>query len=214
MMNVANPVGDGFVKDLARPGGNITGFTNFAPTLSGKRLEYLKETVPEASRIALLWNPVALQAINSPEVIVTEEMARRLTVQLQSVEARTVSDLEPAFSKMTAGRVDAVVVLADGLFNANRTRIVDLASASRIPAIYVEEEYVDAGGLMSYGPSIKVLARWTASYVDKILKGSKPADLPVQRPKEFEFVINLKAAKQIAFPIPPHVLARANRVIK
>jgi putative ABC transport system substrate-binding protein len=212
MVNAADPVGDGFVTSLARPGGNITGLTNIAPELSGKRLELLKEAVPTAFRMAVLWNPVVQQRIT--QVKETEVAARALKLQLQTVEARSVNDLEPAFSVMTQGRAHAVIVLGDGMFNANRTRILDLAVKGRLPAMYTEEEYVLAGGLMVYGPSTNDLSRRAAVYVDKILKGTKPADLPIEQPTKFELVVNLKTAKQIGVTIPPNVLARADRVIR
>ena len=212
MVNAANPVGDGFVSSLARPGGNITGLTTIAPDLSGKRLELLKEAVPKASRMAVLWNPVVQQRIIRFKE--TQVAARAFGLQLQSVEARAASDLEPAFSAMTEGRANALIVLGDGMFNANRTLILDLAAKSRLPAMFNEEEYVLAGGLMVYGPSTNDLSRRAATYVDKILKGVKPADLPVEQPTKFELVINLKAAKQIGLTIPSNMLARADKVIK
>jgi putative ABC transport system substrate-binding protein len=212
MVNAADPVGNGFVASLARPGGNITGLSTLAPDLSGKRLELLKEAVPTTSRMAVLWNPVVPQ--RSIEVKETEVAAHSLGVQLQSVEARAAGDLEPAFSAMIEGRANALIVLGDGMFNAHRTRILELAVKSRLPAMYNEEEYVLAGGLMVYAPSTNDLARRAATYVDKILKGTKPADLPVEQPTKFELIINLKAAKQIGLTIPPNVLARADKVIK
>jgi putative tryptophan/tyrosine transport system substrate-binding protein len=212
MVNAADPVGDGFVSSLAWPGGNVTGLSNIAPDLSGKRLELLKEAIPKASRMAILWNPVVPQ--RSIEVKETEVAAHILGVQLQSVEARAAGDLEPAFSAMIEGRANALIVLGDGMFNAHRARILSLAVKSRLPAMYSEEEYVLAGGLMVYAPSTNDLARRAATYVDKILKGAKPADLPVEQPTKFELVINLKAAKQIGLTIPPNVLARADKVIK
>ncbi|MBI4487519.1 MAG: ABC transporter substrate-binding protein [Deltaproteobacteria bacterium] len=211
MVNAADPVGDGFVSSLARPGGNITGLTNIAPDLSGKRLELLKEAVPKASRMAILWNPVVQQRII--EFKQTQVAARALGLQLQSAEARAANDLEPAFSAMTEGRANALIVLGDGMFNANRTRILDLAAKGRLPAMYNAEEYVLAGGLMVYGPSTNDLSRRAAMYVDKILKGAKPADLPVEQPTKFELVVNLKTAKAIGVKIPPAVLARADKVI-
>jgi putative tryptophan/tyrosine transport system substrate-binding protein len=211
MVNAADPVGDGFVSSLAWPGGNVTGLSNIAPDLSGKRLELLKEAIPKASRMAILWNPVVPQ--RSIEVKETEVVAHILGVQLQSVKARAAGDLEPAFSAMIEGRANALIVLGDGMFNAHRTRILSLAVKSRLPAMYSEEEYVLAGGLMVYAPSTSDLARRAATYVDKILKGAKPADLPVEQPTKFELLINLKAAKQIGLTIPPNVLARADKVI-
>jgi putative ABC transport system substrate-binding protein len=212
MVNATDPVGDGFVVSLARPGGNITGLTNIAPELSGKRLELLKEAVPTAFRIAMLWNPVVQQRIT--QVRETELAARALKLQMQAFEARSVKDLDSAFSAMTEGRVNALIVLGDGMFNANRKRILDLIAKSRLPASYTEEEYVHAGGLMVYAPSTADLSLRAATYVDKILKGAKPADLPVEQPTKFELVINLKTAKQIGLTIPPNVLARADKVIR
>jgi putative ABC transport system substrate-binding protein len=212
MMNAADPVGDGLIRSLARPGGNITGLTTIASELSGKRLEVLKEAVPKSSRMAILWSPVVQQRVI--EFKETQLAARALGLQLQSVEARAANDLEPAFSAITAGRANAVILLGDGMFNANRTRILDLAAKSRLPIMYPEEEYVLAGGLMVYGPSTADLSRRGAFFVDKILKGAKPADLPVEQPTKFELLINLKTAKQIGLTIPPNVLARADRVIK
>ena len=180
--------------------------------------EFLKEAVPKTSHVAVLWNPIVPQSHVSygdfNELKETETAARILGVQLLSVEARSASDLEQAFSRMTAARADALVVLTDGMFNANRSRIVQLASKNRIPAIYAQEEYILAGGLMLYAPSTDDLGRRTATYADKILKGTKPADLPVERPTKFELVINLNTAKQIGHTITPNVLARADKVIK
>jgi putative ABC transport system substrate-binding protein len=212
MVNAPDPVSAGFVSNLARPGGNVTGLTNIAPDLSGKRLELLKETVPNTRRIAILWNPTVPQRSN--EVKETEAVARQFDVQLLSTEARSSSDLDRAFSALTAGRVQAAIILGDAVFNANRSRILELATTNRIPAMFTEEEYVLAGGLMFYGPSTNDLSRRAAIYVDKILKGAKAADLPVEQPTKFELLINLKTAKQIGLTIPPAVLARADKVIK
>ncbi len=208
----ADPVGSGFVTSLARPGGNITGLSLVAPELSGKRLELLKETVPKVSRVAVLLNPTgaAIGALSAE----TQVAAGSLGVQLQLLEARSPDELDPAFSAMMRERASALVVTQDAMFIDNLTRIVSLAAKSRLPAIYPNSEYVDAGGLMSYGTIINDLYRRAATYVDKILKGRKPADLPVEQPTKFEFIVNLETAKQIGLTIPPNVLARADRVIK
>ncbi len=208
----ADPVGSGFVASLARPGGNITGLSLVAPELSGKRLELLKETVPKVSRVAVLLNPTgaAIGALSAE----TQVAAGSLGVQLQLLEARSPDELDPAFSAMMRERASALVVTQDAMFIDNLTRIVSLAAKSRLPAIYPNSEYVDAGGLMSYGTIINDLYRRAATYVDKILKGRKPADLPVEQPTKFEFIVNLETAKQIGLTIPPNVLARADRVIK
>ena len=212
MTTVEDPVAQGFVASLARPGGNITGLTNLAPELSGKRLELLKETFSKISRVAVLWDP------STPGSVVTfketQGVAPALGVQLQSLEVRNSNDFERAFRAATTERAGALIVLQSLLTNAHRQRIVDLALNNRLPAMYTQTEYVEVGGLMSYAPSYTDIYRRAATYVDKILKGTKPADLPVEQPTKFEFVVNLKAAKQIGLTIPPNVLARADRVIR
>jgi putative ABC transport system substrate-binding protein len=210
--NSSDPVASGFVASLARPGGNITGLSLVALELTGKRLELLKESVPNISRVAMLWNPEAAGPILAFKE--AQAVSPVLGLQLQSLEVRTPDDFESMFRAAARGRNEALIVQADGLINSHRTRIVDLAAKNRLPAIYTESEYVNVGGLMFYGPSITDLWRRAATYVDKILKGTKPADLPVEQPTKFEFVINLKTAKQIGLTIPPNVLARADRVIK
>lgn len=208
-----DPVGLGLVASLARPGGNITGLTIvLGPEIAGKQLELLKETVPKVSRIAVLWNPGTPGTTLS--VRQAEIAARALGVELQLLEARRLSDFDDAFAAMSAKRAGALLVLGDVMFVTHRRRLADLATKSRLPAMYALREFVDDGGLMSYGPVVSDNFRRAATYVDKILKGAKPADLPVEQPTKFELVINLKTAKQIGLTIPPNVLARADRVIK
>ena len=208
----SDPVASGLVDSLARPGGNITGLTTGAPELAGKRLELLKESVPKLSRIIVISNPT------NPAVALqwkaTEAAAQGLGVQLRSVEVRSASDFDSAFSVITNERAQALLTMSDPLNNSQAKRIIEFAIKHRLPAIYANPEFVDRGGLMSYAPSYAELYRRTAYYVDKILKGVKPADLPVEQPKKFELIINLKAAKQIGLTIPPTVLARADKVIK
>jgi putative tryptophan/tyrosine transport system substrate-binding protein len=207
-----DPVGNGFVASLARPGGNITGLSALSPELSGKQLELLKEIIPKLSRVAVLGTstiPGSAQVLRE-----TEAAARVFGVQLQYLEVRGPTDIEMAFRAASKGHADAVLVLPGPFTLSQRMQVVDLAVKSRLPAMYPQSEYVEDGGLMTYGPSINDLFRRAATYVDKILKGAKPADLPVEQPTKFEFVINLKAAKQIGLTIPPNVLARADKVIK
>jgi len=210
--SVGDPISTGLVESLARPGGNITGLTNINAELSGKRLELLKETDPKFSRVAVLWNP------ESPALILafkeSEAAARALGLQLQSLEVRGPVDFESAFKAAVDRHAGAVLVPSSQFFMRHRVKLAELAVKSRMSAIYADKDYVEAGGLMSYGPSLADLYRRAASYVDKILKGRKPADLPVEQPTKFELVINLKAAKQIGLTIPPNVLARADKVIR
>jgi putative ABC transport system substrate-binding protein len=213
MANSTDPVGTGFVASLARPGGNITGLSSISPELSGKRLELLREVVPGLSRVAFIWNPDVRGAVLDYKE--TEGAASSLHLQLQSVEVVRAEDFDRAFSAITKDRAQALIMpAANPLAFANRSQIASFAQKNRLPSMYAQKEYVDAGGLMSYGPSTIDLWRRAATYVDKILKGTKPADLPVEQPKKFEFVINLKTAKQIGLTIPPNVLARADKVIK
>jgi putative ABC transport system substrate-binding protein len=212
MMQVGDPVGSGFVTSLARPGGNITGLSTLAPELSGKRLELLKEIVPKLSRVAVVGS--SIHPGNAEALRETELVAGSLGVKLQYLEVLGPKDIETAFRAATKGRAQAVLVLTSPVFTSHRTQIAGLAVKSRLPAIYAIPEYVEDGGLLAYGVSISDLFRRAATYVDKILKGTKPADLPVEQPKKFEFIINLKAAKQIGLTIPPNVLARADRVIR
>jgi len=211
-VNVSDPVASGLVASLARPGGNITGLTNISSDLSGKQLELLKESVPGATRVAVLWNPANPAA--ALQLKETEAAARSLKVQLQLQEVRDPKALDTAFSAMNRGRPNALFVLADPMLSTYQSRIADLAIRGRLPTIYWLRSFTDAGGLMSYGPSNADLNRRAAIYVDKILKGAKPSDLPVEQPMKFEFVINLKTAKQIGLTIPPNVLARADKVIR
>ncbi len=207
-----DPVGNRFVASLARPGGNITGLSTLAPEISGKRLELLKETVPRLSRVAVLGT--STRPGNAQALRETELAAGAFGVQLQYLDVLDPKDIETAFRAATKGRADAVLVLASPVLFPQRTQIADLAAKNRLPAVYGTLESVEAGGLMSYGPSFTDLFRRAATYVDKILKGAKPADLPVEQPTKFELIINLKTAKQIGLTIPPNVLARADRVIR
>jgi len=210
MTSVGDPVGLGFVASLAHPGGNITGLSTITADLAGKRLELLKETIPKLSRVAIFLDPRSL----ATEVKETEAAARLLKVQLIVLEVRSLDELENAFRSSAKSRADAVMISPSGFFNTNQTRLVELAAKHRLPGMYLEQDFVLAGGLMTYATSIPDLYRRGATYVDKILKGAKAADLPVEQPKKFELVINLKAAKQIGLMIPPNVLARADRVIR
>jgi len=209
---VFDPVAAGLVDSLARPGGNVTGFTNIATVLAGKRLELLKETVPKLSRVAVLYDPKSPGSV--PQWNESQQQARELGLQLHSMEVSSAGKYEGAFKEAVKARSAALAVTADPLANANRKQIADLATKARLPAIYPWGEFVDNGGLMSYGPNFAAVGRDVARYVDKILKGAKPADLPVEQPKKFEFIVNLKAAKQIGLTIPPNVLVRADRVIR
>ena len=209
----SDPVGTGFVASLARPGGNVTGLSIISPELSGKRLELLKEVVPGLSRVAFLWNPDVRGAILDYKE--TEGAASSLRLQLQSVEVSRAEDLDRAFSAITKESAHALMMpAANPVGFANRGQIASFAQKNKLPSMYAQKEYVDAGGLMSYGSSTPDMHRRAATYVDKILKGTKPADLPVERPMKFELVINLKTAKQIGLAVPPNVLARADTVIK
>jgi ABC-type uncharacterized transport system substrate-binding protein len=208
----ADAVKRGIVADLAHPGGNITGMTNAGAELYGKRLELLKETVPKLARVAFLWSPTNPNA--DDELKVVETVARFLRVEIQSLEVKGPDDFEGAFQAATKKRAQALIVGGGGFFGAHRKRIVELAAKSRLPGVYATLQYVEAGGLMFYGEDRSEMFRRAAEIVDKILKGTKPADIPVERPKKFDFVINLKAAKQIGFTVPPEVLARASRIIR
>jgi putative ABC transport system substrate-binding protein len=202
----------GHAASLARPGGNITGLVDTSPELSGKRLELLKEILPKALRIAVVWN--AANRVKVLDFKETEMAAQALGLKLQSLEVRASEDFEKRFKAATTQRSGALVVLWDALITANTGSIVNFAAKSRLPVMYGSTEAVDAGGLMSYAANVPDLFRRAATYVDKILKGAKPADLPVEQPTDFDLVINLKAAKQIGLTIPPNVLARADRVIR
>jgi len=207
-----DPVENGFIASLARPGGNITGLSTLAPELSGKQLELLKEIIPKLSRVAVFGNttlPGNAQSLREAEL-----GAGAFGVQLQYVDVLDTKDIETAFRAASKRRADALLALPSPVFVLQRTQIVDLAVKNRLPAIYDRREFVDDGGLISYGTNFADLSRRAAMYVDKILKGAKPADLPVEQPRKFELVINLKAAKQIGLTIPPNVLARADKVIR
>jgi putative tryptophan/tyrosine transport system substrate-binding protein len=211
-VSVTDPVASGVVASLARPGGNITGLTILAPELSGKRLELLKEAVPNVTRVAFLWN--SANPAQAPQWREAQAAAQALGLRLQSLEVRSSNDFDSAFEAALRERARALIASPEPLINTHLKRIVEFAAKNRLPAMYAGPEFVDAGGLMSYAPSYTDLYRRAAVYVDKILKGAKPADLPVEQPTKFELIINLKAAKQIGLTIPPNVLARADRVIK
>ena len=212
MTLVSDPVQSGLVVNLARPGGNATGLSFMHPELSRKRLELLKEILPKIARVAVLSNP---SNPNTPPLMrETEAAARAMRVQLQVVEVRDSTQLDGAFAAMIRDRAGALVVTPDSVFLDQRRRIVDLAAKSRLPAMYPWREPVDAGGLMAYGASGPDILRRAAVYVDKIVKGAKPGDLPVEQPAKFELVINLKTAKALGLKIPPAVLARADQVIE
>ena len=215
MTQDADPVGSGFVASLARPGGNITGLSTLSPEINGKRLELLKEIVPKLSRVAVLGT--STRPGNAQELKEVELAAGAFGVKLQYLDVLDPKDIETAFRAASKGRVDAVLMLVSGgIVDAHQTTIVELAVKTRLPVIYGTggRAFVEAGGLMTYGVNLNDLDRRAATYVDKILKGTKPADLPVEQPTKFEFIINLKAAKQIGLTIPPNVLARADKVIK
>ena len=208
----ADPVAIGLVASLARPGGNVTGISNLSRELTGKRLELLKETFPKASVVAVLTrgvNPVTTELLKDMEVA-----AKSLRLQLQILEVRGPNDFDKAFSAINKERPGALIELPSPLFHSNRKRIVEFAAKSRLPSIFHSRDFVDAGGLMCYGENNADLLRRVAYYVDRILKGTKPADLPVEQPTKFEMIINLKTAKQIGVTIPPNVLARADKVIR
>jgi putative tryptophan/tyrosine transport system substrate-binding protein len=207
-----DPVGNGFVASLARPEGNITGLATLAPELSGKRLDLLKETIAKLTRVAVFGTSVNPGNAQSLKEIAAPAAA--LKVQLQQQDVLDAKDIEPAFRAAAKSRVDGVIVLVSSVLNSKRAQVAELAIKNRLPVIYPFHEFVDAGGLMAYGVNFVELYRRAATYVDKILKGTKPADLPVEQPIKFEFIINLKAAKQIGLTIPPNVLVRADRVIR
>ena len=207
-----DPVGSGFVASLAQPGGNITGLSSLALELSGKQLELLKESIPKLSRVAVFGNstrPGNAQALREIEIA-----AKAFGVKLQYLDVLSSKDIESAFRAASKGRAGAVLMLGNPVATSQRAQITDLAVKNRLPAIYDRPEFVEDGGLMTYSVSQNDLFRRAATYVDKIFKGRTPADLPVEQPMKFEFIINLKAAKQIGLTIPPNVLVRANKVIK
>jgi putative tryptophan/tyrosine transport system substrate-binding protein len=211
MGNVADPVAVGIVMSLARPGGNITGLTTLAPELDGKRLELLKEMLPKLTRVVFIWDPT--NSAMKTRLKEVQSAAQALEMALQSLEVRNPKELESAFEAMMRER-PSVLMVPNTIVIAHGKQIVDFAAKNRLPLIYDTREFAEVSGLMSYGPSFPDLWLRAATYVDKILKGAKPADLPVEQPTKFELLINLKTAKAIGLTIPPHVLARADRVIR
>src|SRR5450432_1504530 len=212
---VPDPVASGLVASLARPGGNATGLSNLNADLVGKGLEYLTQAVPGARRVAVLSQPGAYGERTEKEMLKAAEVAgAALGIQLQFVEARGPADIDKEYSEITGARAEAVTVLVSGMLLGERTRLVDLAAKNRLPVVYTFRELADAGGLMSYGTSLADLFRRAASYVDKILKGTKPADLPVEQPIKLELVINLKAAQALGLTVPPTLVAQADQVIE
>jgi putative ABC transport system substrate-binding protein len=210
--NVSDPVGSGYVDSMARPGGNITGLASLQRGLNGKRLEVLKEAIPKLSRVAFFGNS---KVPGNPQVLKeTEVAAKTFGLQVQYLDVQTPQEIEPAFQAANKGRAQALLVLRNPLTAIHHPQIAELAGKRRLPTMYGDREFVEAGGLMSYGPDQVFIYRRVAAYVDKILKGTKPADLPVEGPTKFELVINLKTAKQIGLTIPPNVLARADKVIR
>jgi putative ABC transport system substrate-binding protein len=207
-----DPVGSGLVESLARPGGNVTGLSQIAPETAGKRLELLKEIVPRLSRVAVLWNPEGqVSSLGWKEI---QLPARQLAVQLHSLEARSANDFDKAFEEATRAGAGALVVMPNPVFAGNLTRIADLAVKGRLPSIFHLGEFADAGGLMAYGPDRSDMFRRAAVYVDKILKGARPGDLPIEQPTKFELVINLRTAKALGLAIPQSLLLRADHVIQ
>jgi putative tryptophan/tyrosine transport system substrate-binding protein len=212
MASGGDTVASGLVESLARPGGNITGLDQMSPELGGKRLELLKEIVPKLSRVAVLWNPQHQASTLNWKGL--QLPARQLGVQLHSLEVRSPGDFAKAFEDATKTRAGALAIMPDPVFVTNLKRLADLAAKSRLPSIFHLREFVDSGGLVAYGPDRADLFRRAATYVDKILKGAKPGDLPVEQPTKFELVINLKTAKALGLTIPPSLLGRADEVIQ
>jgi len=216
----ADPVKSGLAESLAKPGGNVTGLSIIEEDLSGKRVDILKETFPKMTRMAYLWHPLAVSysaadtTSGNPSYDQAEKATKTAGVQLLSYKVWTLAEIERAFADMAKVRPDTLLVLQSPLMTLNSKKIVELALKQRLPGMYPTRQFAEEGGLMAYGPLIGDLYRRAATYVDKILKGVKPADLPVEQPTKFEFIINLKAAKQIGMTIPPNVLARADKVIK
>jgi len=207
-----DPVGTGFVSSLAHPGGNVTGFTSISPELGAKRLELLREAVPGLSRVAIMWNPDIPGALLDYKA--TEEATRSLRLQLQSVEVSGAGDIARAFAALTTGRAEALIVVPSTTTLDNRVQIASLAQKHRLPAMYGGRTFAEAGGLMAYGSSLAERWRRAATYVDRILKGAKPGDLPVEQPTKFELVINMTAAKALGLTLPPSLLRRADEVIQ
>ena len=207
-----DPVGTAMVSNLARPGGNITGLSFMSSDLAAKRLELLKQTFPRIARVAVLYLPAEVST--APELRETEAAARTISVTLQPLEVRHPDDLEPLFARATRERADALLVFAHAFAFVHRDRIVELAARQRLLTMYGWREFVDVGGLMSYGPNVHALVRRAASYVDRILKGAKPGDPPIEQPTRFELVINLRTARALGLTIPPSLLQRADQVIQ
>lgn len=212
MAQDSDPVGNGFVTSLARPGGNITGLSQMAPDLVGKELELLKDILPKLSRVAVLGT--SNSAANAQALREMEAPAKALGIGVEYHDVRNTADIDAAGAAAVKERAEALLVLTSAVLNTNRSQLFGLVVKNKLPAIYPQSDYVEAGGLMFYGPNVTEMFRRAATYVDKILKGTKPADIPVEQPKKFEFIVNLKAAKQIGLTIPPNVLARADRVIR
>ncbi len=212
MVASGDPVGIGLVASLAHPGGNVTGLSTVAPEMAGKWLDLLKTAIPGAERIAFLFNPGNSQQV--PLLQVAQQAARTLRTELLPVEARTRDEIDGAFATMARGRAEALIVTGEPIFYFEKTRIVELAASHKLPAIHQWREFATIGGLMSYGPDLNDLLRRAATYVDKILKGAKPADLPVEQPTKFELVVNLKTARALGLTIPPVILAGADEVIE
>jgi putative ABC transport system substrate-binding protein len=211
-VSLGDPIAEGWVASLARPGANLTGVAGLSPDLAGKRLELLRELVPSLAKVAVLWNPA--NRAEGVAVNATETAARSLGMSVAVEHVGNPSEFDRAFSAIARSGAKAVVVLPDPMFLANRQQLVELTNRSRLPAIYMETGFVAAGGLISYGPNFTELFRRAAAYVDKILKGAKPGDLPVEQPTKFELVINLKTAKALGIEVPPTLLARADEVIE
>jgi len=212
MVAVGDPIGNGLVASLARPGGNATGLTSIAPDLEGKRLELIREMLPNVSRLATFWNPAnAYQLRDEMEVRAAAEVLR---IPVLSLAVRDAAGLEPAFAEILAQGADAMLVLADRVFLHNRERIIGFAAKNRLPIMSAYRELAEVGGLMSFGPNYAVMHRQAARYVDKILKGAKPAELPIEQPARFELVINLRTAKALGLAVPPTLLARADEAIE
>jgi len=207
-----DPIGTGLIESLAHPGGNITGLSGMGMDLEAKRLELLREVIPKLSHVAVFWNPTSPLQVNSEKEV--QAAARAFKMKVLSLGVQAPEQFDNAFTTIRRERPRALLVLPDRLFLHNRARIMEFATKQHLPGVYAYVELVEAGGLMSYGPSYADMHRRAATYVDKILKGAKPADLPVEQPTKFDFVINLKTAKLISLPIPANVLARADRVIK
>jgi putative ABC transport system substrate-binding protein len=212
---MGDPVRDGLVASLSRPGGNVTGLTFLGPELTAKRLQLLKDILPTISRVAVLWHPGAYGADTMQEMLnTTEAGAKRLSLQLEMIEARSPEELDDAFTKLSGDRTEAVLVFPSPMFYNYRQRLGALALSHGLPSIYVDREFVELGGLMAYGTPVQELSNRSATFVDKILKGAKPGDLPIEQPTKFALTINLKTAKALGIVIPPPVLARADEVIE